>query len=167
MSRPVIYGDSSAWGSYWAVLENHRRRAAAVAALLYSSNTPPPLTLVASAAGDGQAMQVSASDTIAVGVAENVTLTPKAGQLTVAGSLPLVDALNVTLTKGSGRTTVNRLRAVSFFIPKAISEPFFGDLLESLADMEAEGYSATAIRWAAISQVVMLLLRLVWVLRRR
>jgi len=137
-------------------------------ALLYSSNTPPPLTLVASAPGDGQPMQVSVSDTIAVGEAVNVTLTPTTGQLTIAGPLHLVNAVGTVMPpRGSGRTTVNRLRAVSFFIPKAISEPFFGDLLESLADMEAEGYSATAIRWAAISQVVMLLLRLVWSMRRR
>lgn len=54
------------------------------------------------------------------------------------------------------------LDSAAVFIPKSIREPFFGDLREDLADMAAKGHSPAAIRWAAISQVVVLVLRWAW-----
>jgi hypothetical protein len=54
------------------------------------------------------------------------------------------------------------LDKVPFFIPKSIREPFLGDLREDLADMAANGHSLTAVRWAAISQVLVLVIRWLW-----
>ena len=48
------------------------------------------------------------------------------------------------------------------FIPKAVREPFLGDLREDLAAIAAAGRSRTAVRWAAISQVAILGVRWAW-----
>jgi hypothetical protein len=175
-----FYGDSSGH-TYRVVLENHRFRAAAIAALHLTNRQPPidppPVVAQASPVGDGQPIQIFAADAIAVSEAEHVTvtpapvdfrLTPITGKLTVTGSPPIIHGVGtVTPAGGSGRTIVNQVRALSFFIPKTIGEPFFGDLLESLAEMDAEGYSPRAIRWAAISNIALLLMKLVWTMKRQ
>jgi hypothetical protein len=53
------------------------------------------------------------------------------------------------------------LEAVAFFVPKSIREPFLGDLREDMGAMTAQGYSPMAVRWAALSQMVALVLRLI------
>jgi hypothetical protein len=176
----TYFYDDSSGHTYRVVLEHQRHRAAAIAALHLTNRQPPidppPVVAQASPVGDGQPIQIFASDTIAVREAVKVTVTPApvdirvtpiTGKLTVTGSLPVVHAVGtVTPTRGSGRTIVNQVRAISFFIPKTIREPFFGDLLESMAEMDAEGYSPREVRWAAISQIALLLMKLVWSMRR-
>jgi|SRR5688572_6198675 len=54
------------------------------------------------------------------------------------------------------------LESIAVCVPKSIREPFVGDLREDLTGMIAAGRSGTAVRWAAISQVAILIVRWVW-----
>jgi hypothetical protein len=62
---------------------------------------------------------------------------------------------------------VRWLDSVAFFIPKAIREPFVGDLREDVAEMVATGHSRAAIWWRVCSQVAVLAVRTWLSLRRK
>ena len=118
----------------------------------------------------------------------SVIITPPSGTLTMTGAhaevrntsdLIIRDRKTVTLfelkgsvstfeeVKGSVPTgpeirLVGWLDEIAFFIPKSIREPFLGDLCEDLTAKAAKGTSRASIWWAAISQVLILVLRSAW-----
>jgi hypothetical protein len=87
------------------------------------------------------------------------------------GILTVVDTAVVDVLEGQPLVLVEAnardavvpwLDSFRFFIPKSIREPFLGDLREDLAVMAVRGRSRTAIRWAAISQITILVVRWAW-----
>ena len=54
------------------------------------------------------------------------------------------------------------LESAAVFVPKSIREPYVGDLFEDMKEKVAAGWSPTAVKWVAISQVGILVVRWLW-----
>ncbi len=84
------------------------------------------------------------------------------GVLRMQGRADVSDAPRVPSVVTQAAPVTRWLDLASPFIPKAVREPFLGDLREDLAAMAAAGRSRTAVRWAAVSQVAILVVRWAW-----